>query len=168
MKRLTIISLLLSLVLLTACNTTSGDDAEHVGTAIGEKAPNFTLQTIDGEQVELASLEGKRVLLNFWATWCGPCREELPHMQSFYEGADKSIEMVAVNLTSQDYGKDKVTQFIDDYDMTFPVVLDALGDIAKRYEILTIPTTFILDEQGIILEKISGPLTEEQIKQYMQ
>ncbi|MCX8046846.1 MAG: redoxin domain-containing protein, partial [Anoxybacillus gonensis] len=92
------------------------------GIHIGMKAPDFSLQTIDGKVIQLSQLRGKVVIVNFWATWCPPCRAEMPDMQTFYERYEKQIEIVAVNVMVRD-SKEKVNQFVKDYRLTFPVVL---------------------------------------------
>ena len=80
------------------------------GIGQGDRAPNFTLTTLDGEEVTLADYQGKKVVLNFWATWCPPCKAEMPHMQNYYEdmAEQENVEILAVNLTSSDVGIDKV------------------------------------------------------------
>lgn len=127
-------------------------------------APNFELETIDGKPISLADYAGKKVLLNFWATWCPPCNAEAPHLQTIYEqyGA-AGIEIIAVNVTSQEKGKgkDTVPQFVQQYGLTFPVVLDVHDQVVSMYQILTLPTTYFIDEEGAIIEIISGPMDEQ-------
>lgn len=148
-------------MLLVGCQQQQAEQA-----VVGSMAPSFTAPTLQQEQLDLAAFKGKRVMLNFWATWCGPCRDELPHMQQYYDEAT-DIEMIAINRTDQDYGIDKIQAFTDEYGLTFPVVLDEDGDIAKKYGVLAIPSTYFLDENGTITAVISGPLTAEQIATYM-
>lgn len=128
------------------------------------KAPDFELETIDGKPISLADYAGKKVLLNFWATWCPPCNAEAPHLQAIYEQyAAAGVEIVAVNVTSQEKGKgkDTVPQFVQQYGLTFPVVLDVHDEVASMYQILTLPTTYFIDEEGAIIEIISGPMDEQ-------
>lgn len=147
-------------VLLAGC--TSSPPA-----TVDEQAVDFTLMTLHDEVLSLSSFEGKRVMLNFWATWCGPCREEMPHMQKAYE-QHSDAAIIAVNMTDQDYGKARVQSFVEEYRLTFPVVLDEAGDVAKLYGVIAVPTTIFIDEQGRITDRVSGPLTTAQIDAYMQ
>lgn len=135
------------------------------GIGKGDSAPNFTLTTLDGEEVTLADYQGKKVVLNFWATWCPPCKAEMPHMQNYYEDmAEKeNVEILAVNLTSGDSGVDKVQAFQEDYGLTFPIPLDEEGIVGGTYSILTIPTTYMIDTTGTIQNKIVGPMDEQML-----
>jgi len=127
-----------------------------------EFAPGFVLSDLTGASVNLSDFKGEIVILNFWATWCPPCREEMPHMQSFYEkNKENDIEILAVNLTNMDDGQQAIEQFVQDYGLTFPVLLDENGDVGTRYEIMTIPTSYILDTEGRIFQKIIGPMNEQ-------
>ncbi|MBW7652049.1 redoxin domain-containing protein [Anoxybacillus sp. ST4] len=137
------------------------------GIQIGMKAPDFSLETIDGKTVQLSQFHGKIVIVNFWATWCPPCRAEMPDMQTFYEKYHNQVEIVAVNVMVRD-SREKVSQFIKDYRLTFPVVLDVDGHVMKQYEIQPIPTSFIIDRQGMIREKQIGPMSYEQMVQYVE
>ncbi|SOC21663.1 peroxiredoxin [Ureibacillus xyleni] len=127
-----------------------------------EFAPDFTLSDMNGTHINLSDLRGKIVILNFWATWCPPCRAEMPHMQNFYEkNKDNGVEIIAVNLTALDEGKQAVEKFINEYGLTFPVVLDESGSVGKLYEILTIPTSYIIDAKGRIFQKFVGSMDEQ-------
>lgn len=137
-------------------------DAEQ-GLTKGDRAPDFTLTTLDGEEVKLSDYQGKKVILNFWATWCPPCKAEMPHMEQYYEKNAKKekVEILAVNLTSQDEGEKAVQQFVDGYELTFPILMDEKGDIGEEYRAFTIPTTYMIDTNGLIRHKIVGPMNEE-------
>lgn len=87
-------------------------------------------------------------------------------MQQAYEQSDAAI--IAINMTNQDYGKERVQSFVEEFSLTFPVVLDEDGEVAKQYGVITVPTTIFLDEAGNVIERISGPVTAEQIDSYMQ
>ncbi|MEK4028000.1 redoxin domain-containing protein [Pseudobacillus sp. FSL P4-0506] len=136
------------------------------GIGLGDQAPDFTLQTLDGKKVSLSDYRGKKVMLNFWATWCPPCKAEMPHMQSFYkkEAEKSNMEILAVNLTSEDRGKAAVVEFAKQYDLTFPILLDKEGTIGPQYQVATIPTTYVLNTDGTIHQKIIGPMDEQMMK----
>lgn len=142
-------------------NDNSGTDEvvkkDTVGLNKGELAPNFELTTMDGETVKLTDFRGKRVMLNFWATWCGPCRAEMPDMQKFYE--DEDVEILAVNLTASQSGeKEKIPKFTDEYGITFPILLDENSDVSTLYQIQPIPTSYLIDSEGRIHNKAFGAL----------
>ncbi|KOO49582.1 peroxiredoxin family protein [Viridibacillus arvi] len=137
------------------------------GLAIGELAPDFELETLDGKKVKLSDFRGKKVILNFWATWCPPCKAEIPHMQKYYEkfAKEDNFEIVAVNLTSQQEKVKYVKKFVKTYEMTFPVLLDTEGEQMRTYEIYTIPTTYFLDTKGIIQKKVIGPVDQDSMRE---
>jgi len=131
----------------------------------GAEAPDFELNTLDGKTIKLSDYRGKKVILNFWATWCPPCKAEMPHMQNFYEEYnDQGVEILAVNLTNMDKGVEEVQKFVDDYGLTFTIPLDEEGDAGTTYQAFTIPTSYILDEKGVITKKIVGPMDENMMK----
>jgi len=123
---------------------------------VGGQAPEFSLSDLSGKAVRLANLKGRVVFLNVWATWCEPCREEMPSMQSLYarlHGPD--FEMLAVNA---DQGERAVVeQFVRDHGLTFPVLPDPDLQIADRYRVTGYPETFIIDRNGRILDHELGP-----------
>ena len=132
----------------------------------GAEAPDFELTALDGKTVKLSDYRGKKVILNFWATWCPPCKAEMPHMQNFYEeNKDKGVEILAVNLTNMDKGVDEVQKFVKEYGLTFTIPLDEEGVAGTTYQAFTIPTSYILDENGVITKKIVGPMDENMMKE---
>jgi peroxiredoxin len=139
---------------------------EQVGLEKGQIAPDFTLQNMQGEDVTLSELQGKRVVLNFWATWCPPCEAEMPHMQKYYEQYKKedNVEIIGVNLTYANEKIERVEQFLKSYDITFPILLEQNEIVAQQYQIITIPSTYIIDTQGRIQKKIIGPLDLESLR----
>lgn len=128
----------------------------------GKPAPNFKLSTLDGTTVELKDYKGKKVILNFWASWCAPCKSEAPVLQKFYK-ENKDVILLSVNLTKEDQSKDAVKKFISDYSLTFPIPLDERGEVSDLYQVLSIPTTYFIDEKGLLQQKVIGPLNKELI-----
>ena len=149
--------------------TDLAENPANKGTGKGDIAPEFTLTTLAGEEVSLSDYKGKKVVLNFWATWCPPCKAEMPHMQNYYEdmAEEANVEILAVNLTKGDYGIDKVSSFVDDYGLTFPIPLDEEGEIGDVYQAITIPTTYMIDTTGTIQNKIVVPMDEQMIIDYV-
>lgn len=129
-------------------------------------APDFQLQSLDGKELKLSDLKGKKVILNFWASWCPPCKAEMPHFQKFYlDHMNENIEIIAINLTTQEDSKTDIVEFVDDYGLTFPVLLDFNGVLGKTYQAITIPTSYMIDSQGFIRKKIVGPMNQELLEQ---
>ncbi|MCH1625620.1 peroxiredoxin family protein [Ferdinandcohnia quinoae] len=143
-------------------NVEINNERVEYGIQEGNKAIDFELTSIDGRAVKLSDMEGKKVILNFWATWCPPCKAEMPHMQDFYEEQQgKDVEIIAVNLTTAEKNKNDVEPFVKDYGLTFPILLDSEGDIGSTYQAFTIPTSYVIDTKGIIRKKIIGPMDKE-------
>jgi len=116
----------------------------------GKQAPDFQLPNLEGQAVSLADFRGKPVLLNFWATWCGPCVFEMPIMQAiFEESADTGLVVLAVNIGESPSAAEN---FMQSGNLSFPVLLDTNQDVALKYNIRGIPTTFFIDKDGIIQE----------------
>ena len=141
---------------------------EETGLDQGDTPPDFELKTMSGEVVKLSDLKGKKVILNFWASWCGPCKAEMPHMEKYYKKYKESanVEIVAVNLTSAERrGLEGVTEFIDSYGLTFPIPLDEDGKVSNDYSVITIPTTFLLGTDGKLSQKIIGPMDENMMEE---
>ena len=131
---------------------------EKMGVAFPKKkkqAPSFKLKNLVGDTVDLKSFQGKTVLLNFWATWCLPCKEELPSMQKLYEqlGA-RGLEVVAISIDRDN--SDRVKKYIDQYDLTFPILLDPKQEVRKSYFIMGLPTSYLIGADGYLRGFISG------------
>jgi cytochrome c biogenesis protein CcmG, thiol:disulfide interchange protein DsbE len=127
----------------------------------GFLAPDFELQTTEGETIKLSDLRGQPVLVNLWATWCPPCRAEMPAIEKVYNDyKDQGLVVLAVNMTAQDTSSN-ITPFIDEYGLTFPVLLDEDNSVASAYQLRSLPSSFFIDRDGIIREVvIGGPMAE--------
>lgn len=139
----------------------------EAGFDIGQKAPNFELESLTGEKVKLSDYTGKMVMINFWASWCPPCRVEMPHMETYYQEFkdEHNIEILAVNMTTLERGsQEKVPEFVDKHGLTFPVLMDEEGKVKELYDVMVYPTTYIVNAKGIITDKVSIPLDVEVIK----
>ena len=134
---------------------------------VGSPAPEIALKDLQGQEVKLSDLHGKIVLLNFWATWCKPCKEEMPAMQASYDKLrDQGFVVLAVNELED---TDKVIEHIRTHGHTFLVVMDHDNRVANRYGVVGLPASFLIDRQGIVREHIFGNLlTEERIAELVR
>jgi len=131
----------------------------------GFMAPDFTLETFDGRTVSLSDFKGQVVMLNIWASWCPPCKAEMPSMESAYQKyQDQGFVVLAVNATHQDSATDAAA-FINQSGFTFPVLLDSKGVASNLYQLRSLPTSFFIDKEGVIREIIfGGPIPEAGIQ----
>ncbi|MGJ9384620.1 peroxiredoxin family protein [Salipaludibacillus sp. CF4.18] len=136
---------------------------KDIGLDEGNFAPDFTLDSLAGDEVKLSDFRGEKVMVNFWATWCPPCRAEMPDIQEVYEEHD--IKILAVNLTETEPDIDSIKSFKDDFELTFPILLDEKIEVADIYEVQPIPTSYLIDSQGRIQSIAFGPLNKEMIVQ---
>ncbi len=125
---------------------------------VGDEAPNFSLQQLDGEPVKLSDLRGKAVLLNFWGSWCKPCKSEMPAIEKIYQkNKDKGFVVVGVNIGESPI---VVKQFAEQVGVTFPLWLDQKREITQLYKIGPIPTSFFIDRNGKVADYFIGQMTE--------
>lgn len=126
------------------------------GPRIGAMAPDFSLQNAQQQAIALSSLRGKAVLLNFWATWCGPCQEEMPSLEALYRRyQDKDFVVVGVSLDEE--GWPAIEDFTKRIPVSFPILLDAQQLISDLYQVYRIPETYLIDPSGKIVDKFVGP-----------
>lgn len=151
----------------TASATTAPTTTRRVGPATeGQEAPDFSFPTTDGKTARLSDYRGKVVLVNLWATWCGPCRMEVPDLVAAYNRYEqRGFTVLAVN---QGEGRDDVAAFAGQYGIKFPVLLDPDGRIRMYYPYRGIPTSFIVDRDGIVRKIWVGTMPEEAIKQIVE
>jgi peroxiredoxin len=134
--------------------------AAEIGTEVGMQAPDFTLENMNGEQVSLSDYHGQKVFLNFWASWCPPCRQEMPDMQKLHEEYGEEVVILAVNVGES---KSTAANFMMQNGLSFPVLLDNSKDTARNYLIRGIPSSYFLDQNGIIKEKAFGAVSYEKM-----
>lgn len=127
---------------------------------VGMEAPDFSLKTLDGDVVRLSDYRGKVVMLNFWATWCKPCKQEMPSMEIMYEGFKKEagdrFVLIAVNENNVFY-TGQVKPFLQSHNIQFTIPLDPLSRLDHRYKITGVPETFVIDQNGVVAEHVIGP-----------
>lgn len=132
----------------------------------GDMAPDFVLRDLDGKEYRLSDYRGKGVFLNFWGTYCEPCKDEMPAMDRQYQiYRDRGVEILAVNVGESEIA---IQKFIDQYDLSFPVVIDETGDVQKAYGIYPLPATFLIDSEGKIVDYIEGRMDDRDIQAYME
>lgn len=118
----------------------------------GDTAPDFILTNLQGKQVHLKDYRGKKIVLNFWATWCDPCKKEMPYINKVNKTLDsKNVVILAVNIKETSFA---VNSFKDRYNLTFPILLDKNGDVTNAYNIGPIPTTFFINKEGKVVDKV--------------
>jgi cytochrome c-type biogenesis protein len=128
---------------------------------IDELARPYASTTLDGEVVSLESLQGQVVLLNLWATWCGPCRMETPYLQSVYEEyRGDGFEIVGISMDTRD-AADDVAMFVDDYSVTYTILHDPMMQGMELYQVLGLPATFLIDREGVLRWMRYGPIPED-------
>jgi peroxiredoxin len=145
-------------VLLAACSALEGPAPE-----VGAVAPDFSLQNLQGEAVSLRDLRGQNVLINFWATWCGPCREEMPDIQARYNRGDFAVLAV-------DFGEsaEAVRGFLDEINVDLPVVLDTDGRVQELYRVRGYPSTFFIDRNGVVRFFHIGQMSAADIDSFLR
>lgn len=140
--------------------------AESAGLEPGKMAPDFELETLEGEPVKLSDYKGKKVILNFWATWCPPCREEMPEMQEFHEEYGDEVEILAVNFAETNVKK--VQDYIDEFNYTYTIPLDKDSVAGNEYKVFSLPTTYFIGTDGKIQHpRKVGPMTYDFMEEMM-
>jgi len=157
----TIIIVVVAVVVLVGATLFAANNAATAKVAtVGQPAPNFTLSTVDGKQVSLSQFKGKPVIINFWATWCPPCRLEMPALEEIsHQAADKGFVLLAVN---QEEDAATVKTFLTQNKYDYLSVLDLDGAVSAKYQVTGIPTSIFVDANGIVQEMHTGTLPDAQ------
>jgi peroxiredoxin len=155
-SRLTITMVSLA-ILAVAFGVVWMQSSKYEPLTVGKPAPDFNLPDLNEKTVRLSDYRGKVVFLNFWATWCKPCREEMPSMELLYKNFEgDGFVVLAVSIDRVTTKKD-IPPFVKSMSLTFPILVDSWGQTDKRYKLMGVPETYIIDQQGILREKVIGP-----------
>src|SRR5574344_1179350 len=156
---------------LTGCgnakNSNAGGKASAAASVVieeGKLAPDFTVEMLDGSQVQLSSLRGKPVFLNFWATWCPPCVGEMPHFQALYPKYKDKINFLAVSIDAE---KGTVEKFVAAKGFNFPIAHDGKKNVAGLYSIEAIPTSLMLDKDGKVIAYHLGGMSAADLQKFL-
>ncbi|MDA7026236.1 endospore biogenesis thiol-disulfide oxidoreductase StoA [Bacillus sp. CLL-7-23] len=131
------------------------------------EASAMDMKTIEGQSIKVPA-QGRKTIIHFWTSWCPPCREELPRFQSFYDQHQSDVQLITINLLNAEQNERAVKQFIKANQLSFPIVFDRTGEMMKKYKVITIPSTFFLNEKGKLEKSIVGPITVEQMKTWSE
>jgi cytochrome c biogenesis protein CcmG, thiol:disulfide interchange protein DsbE len=152
-----VISIVSLLIFLLAFGVVWLQSSKYEPLTVGKTAPDFELPDLSDKTMRLSDFRGKVVFLNFWATWCKPCREEMPSMEVLYKNFEREgLVVLAVSIDRVTTKKD-IPPFVKSLSLTFPVLVDSWGKTDKRYKLMGVPETYIIDQQGVLREKIIGP-----------
>ncbi|MGM9925966.1 MAG: thiol-disulfide oxidoreductase ResA [Bacillus sp. (in: firmicutes)] len=134
--------------------------------AAGQEAPDFVLTDLNGQKHKLSDYRGQGVFLNFWGTWCPPCKAEMPYMEKQYQQyKDQGVQILAVNIRESNVA---VESFVNKLGLTFPVPLDKDGRVNDAYGVFNLPVTFLIDKDGVVVDILQKGMTEEDIEQQME
>lgn len=166
-----VLAVLVSAAFLSNPDNTTRKDPDHATKKVedlaempevGYRAPSFELQTFDGKTVNLSDLKGKPVVLNLWASWCGPCRSEMPDLEAAHQQYKDKVTLYGINFSASDK-EEAALEMIKELGVTFPSLKDPSGDVFKKYQAASIPTTYAIDKNGMIVEKRVGAISKIQI-----
>jgi cytochrome c biogenesis protein CcmG, thiol:disulfide interchange protein DsbE len=151
---------LVSILVLYLVLVPHGNAAANL--VVGQAAPDFTVDALDGTKVRLSELKGKPVVINFWATWCGPCRKEMPDMEAVYQQFKAAgLQVYGINVGES---KVSISDFVNKVGATFPIAVDTHEEAQNAYKILPIPATFFIDANGTIKSIYQYQMSRSQIE----
>ncbi|WP_158736113.1 TlpA disulfide reductase family protein [Alteribacillus sp. YIM 98480] len=131
----------------------------------GRQAPSVDLPGLDGQTYNMETFSGKPVLFTFFSSWCGICQEELPKLSRYYEEKKDTLNIVAINATTQEYNKEDVKQFVQQAKLSIPVLLDEEGEGIEAFSVTGVPVSFLLDENGIVMDTYYGPIDQSKLEE---
>lgn len=141
-------------------------EEQIIAAEVGRVSPDFTLNDLEAKEHTLSDYRGKGVVINFWATYCPPCKKEMPYLENAYQKyKDQGIGILAVNASEPTI---LVNQYISQKKLTFPILLDRDGLILEHYQVQNLPITFFLNSKGEVVKKVSGELTKETLEEGLQ
>jgi cytochrome c biogenesis protein CcmG/thiol:disulfide interchange protein DsbE len=161
MKLIKKIIVFITIVGMTTAFITKSDSNDNVQALTEEKpsvnfkVPSFELVGIDNQRYKINANLKKPVVLNSWASWCGPCEQEAPELEKLYKQYGSQVDILGVNMTKDD-SLDGVEHFVMEYGLSYPILLDKTGDVTDAYHIISVPATFFINEKGIIVDRIVG------------
>ncbi len=163
--RLIIRAIVLLLLVSAVIYTITSKDKVKV-LAVGDKAPDFELVDLEGNKHRLSDYKGQGVFLNFWGTWCPPCKKEMPYIERQHnEFQEKDVHVLSVNIAEPSL---KVETFRDQYGLTFPIAIDKDKSVKEAYNVVQLPATILINEHGVIEKIITGEMSEDDIKSFME
>jgi peroxiredoxin len=161
-----LIGLLMGYLIILGSGRPSNNDltSRNAAPARGLPIADFELVSLTGETVKLSQYRGQPVMINFWGTWCPPCRNEMPLLQSTYEKYSPELVILAVNVNDE---IGQVERFVEEMDLTFPILMDDKGIVLSQFRVRGFPTTYFVDGDGVLREQFIGELNQEQINAYI-
>lgn len=159
-----ILVVLAGAIVFTIYNTATKDKAETL--KVGMDAPDFELVDLDGNTHRLSDYKGQGVFLNFWGTWCPPCKKEMPAMNRQYEVyKDQGVHVLSVNIAQSEF---EVSNFAESYNLSFPIVIDKTKSVMQAYNVFNLPATILVSPEGKVEKIITGEMNDKQIAAYME
>lgn len=162
--RTIILAILVAAIAYTVYVTATKDTNKVINE--GDKAPDFVLTDLDGTKHKLSDYEGQGVLINFWGTWCPPCKEEMPALNNSYNKyKNQGVQVLSVNIAQSDF---EVQNFVDEYNLDFPMTIDKSKSVMRTYNVDQLPATFLIDSTGEIKKILTYGITEPEFDRYME
>jgi cytochrome c biogenesis protein CcmG/thiol:disulfide interchange protein DsbE len=149
---------------LTNLQSPGGTYLQSGSAAIGKPALDFTINSLKNDEIHLSNYRGHPLILNFWASWCAPCKLEMPYIQQRYQSLDSQLDVIGVNAGEP---TGDIQTFVEDYGLTFDIGVDTKGEVQKMYTVVGLPVTYFIDEEGIIRAEHIGEMSEDQLDGYL-